>query len=64
MPVPKLREPREMTPIRPRRGSVTHATSLETPSKTACGRRCSGWMISVEHVDCLDCKASMYGDVR
>lgn len=36
---------RQFTPVRPRTGGETHATSLATPRKTECGRACDGWVV-------------------
>lgn len=46
----------EYTPIRPRAGGLIHATSLQNPHKTACGRILSGWVIALGELECKRCE--------
>ena len=61
MPVPVV----EYTPVTPAdgRGHV-HATTLTTPSRTACGRKFSGWVVGVKPLTCPECKKAVFFKVR
>jgi hypothetical protein len=51
------------TPIRARRGTLTHAITLAGASRTACGRACQGWLISArDKVSCRKCLVAMYSE--
>lgn len=65
MAVPKLKV-RELIPIvQPRTGDV-HATSLDSPGETACGKKCNGWKVAPasepysSRVNCDDCKREIF----
>jgi hypothetical protein len=58
---------RQMTPVQPRRGGQVHITSLSSPRRTACGKKCDGWRVALvqeSHVDCLPCKAAVFLKVK
>lgn len=65
---------REMLAIKSPRGDVVHITSLSSPGRTACGKKCNGWKLAPvaraawkierRHVDCLACKAKVFLPVR
>ena len=50
------------TPIKSRRGRVTHVTSLHNPHTTACGKKCGGWVVTMALVDCIDCNVLVHED--
>lgn len=55
----------EFTPVIAPRGKIVHATTLETPTRTACGRRMiKGWRIALKRLNCDDCKLAVYLDCR
>lgn len=54
----------EFTPVRPRRGGQVHAATLSNPTKTACGRTFSGWMIALEKLSCRACALAVIHDCR
>ncbi len=54
----------EHTPIRAPAGKLVHAATLRAPGKTACGRRCDGWVLSLRPVNCRDCKLALVFDAR
>lgn len=43
------------TPVRARRGNLTHACAFRAPTKTACAKPCNGYAVSSDVVDCVDC---------
>lgn len=64
MPVAKVRE---MLCVEPPKGGEVHITSLESPGRTACGRKCNGWRvvpvarpIPRRRVGCDACKAAIF----
>lgn len=58
----------QMIAVRPRRGGMTHATSLTNSRLTACGKKCDGWVVAPvdenqfdrAQIDCQACKAVMF----
>lgn len=49
------------TPIIPRGGGLIHATTLTSPSHTACGLPWSGWLAHTEYeLTCTSCVANLY----
>jgi hypothetical protein len=46
------------TPVTPKGGGLTHATSLSKASRTACNKRFVGWKVSTTStLNCEVCKA-------
>jgi hypothetical protein len=60
MAVPKA----QFTPIRAARGKRVHATSMRTPTRTACGVRFAGWHVALGELDCHDCLLAVHHDMR
>jgi hypothetical protein len=66
-----MKSPRQFTPVRPRTGGLTHATTLDAPRKTACNRPCDGWVVVSGRLQgrrvvspvltCEDCKDAILG---
>lgn len=55
----------EFTPVIAPRGKIVHATTLETPTQTACGRRMiKGWRIALKRLSCDACKLAVFLDCR
>lgn len=59
MPAPELQE---YTPVRAARGRRVHAVTLGSPTRTACGRRFSGWAVSPDRMNCRLCKLEILKD--
>lgn len=63
-------EVRQMTPIKAPRGKTVHVTSLSSPGRTACGKKCGGWRLApiaepyAAHVNCDACKAAIFFRVK
>lgn len=57
MPEPKP----EFTTVIPARGRRVHAVTLGNPSRTACGRPFSGWIIAIRKLNCGLCKRAILG---
>lgn len=51
----------EYTPVKSRRGVKVHTTSLRSPTRTACGRNCNGWIVAARpsRVTCTECKLAI-----
>ena len=62
MPVPEYAV--EHTPVKAKTGKIVHATTLGTPSATACGKKFKGWVIALRPVTCRACKLALYLDAR
>ena len=60
MAVPKV----QFTPIRAARGKRIHATSMRTPTRTACGVRFAGWRVALGELNCPDCLLAVHYDMR
>lgn len=46
----------EYTPVAPKNGGETHATSLREPGFTVCGIKFRGWVICPHKLSCQKCK--------
>lgn len=60
MAVPKI----QFTPISAPRGKRVHATSMRTPTRTACGIRISGWYVALRELNCRECMLAVHYDMR
>lgn len=54
----------EYTPIRARGKRLVHAVALTSPARTACGKRCSGWVVECTQVTCTTCKEQVHYPVK
>ncbi len=54
----------EYTPVHPRAGGLVHATSFDAPTRTVCGRKCSGWAVAFKPLGCMKCKATVHLPVK
>lgn len=50
---------RQFTPIQAPRGRAVHITSLTTPRRTACNKKCDGWKVTILRADCPACKLAL-----
>ncbi len=50
----------QYTPVRAPRGATVHITLLTGPGKTACAKRCKGWIVAIGRVNCSACKLMLH----
>lgn len=51
----------EYTTVVASRGRRIHAVALSAPTRTACGRLFTGWMVSIKRLNCGLCKRAILG---